>query len=117
VGPSTVVKAEAGDIGQILDNLLDNALRYAPGPIEIAIERDPDAARLVVEDQGPGIADEDLDRVTERFYRGRGASSGGSGLGLAVVRELAERWGGGVSVGRGERGTRIEVRFPLAQDF
>lgn len=115
VGPSAVVKAEASDIGQILDNVIDNAIRYAPGPIEIGIVRDGNAARLVVEDRGPGIAAEELDRVTDRFYRGRGATSGGSGLGLSVVRELAERWGGRVTVERAEQGgTRIAVAFPAA---
>ena len=115
VGASAIVKADAGDVGQILDNLIDNAIRYAPGELELEIGRDEDCVRIAVEDRGPGIAADELDRVTERFYRGRGTTPGGSGLGLAVVRELAERWGGRVAVKRAERGgTRIEVLFPLA---
>jgi two-component system, OmpR family, sensor kinase len=105
--------ADAEDVGQILDNLIHNAIRYAPGEVTIAAALDGDRVRLVVEDRGPGIPDDERERVTERFYRGRGAMPGGSGLGLAVVRELAERWHGTVQVKRGEQGgTRIEVLLP-----
>jgi signal transduction histidine kinase len=54
-----------------------------------------------VRDRGPGIAPEELARVTERFYRGRGVPSGGSGLGLAIARQLVEKWGGSLSVESG----------------
>jgi signal transduction histidine kinase len=114
LGPSVLIKADASDIGQILDNLIDNAIRYAPGELTIEIGREEGFVRLVVEDRGSGIPTDELDRVTERFYRGRGSTPGGSGLGLSVVRELAERWGGRVAVKRGESGgTRIEVLFPF----
>jgi signal transduction histidine kinase len=70
---------------------------------------------LAVEDEGPGIPDDDIERVAERFYRGRDAPPGGTGLGLAIVRELAERAGGEMVVVRGRpRGARIEVRLPGA---
>ena len=114
VGGSTIVAADANDVGQILDNLLDNAIKYAPGVITIEFKREPECVRLSVEDRGPGIAPDELDRVTERFYRGRGSTPGGSGLGLSVVRELAERWGGRVAVKRSAAGgTRVEVLLPL----
>ena len=117
VGPSGVVKADPNDVGQILDNLIDNAIRYAPGEITIDIEPEDDYIRLVVEDRGPGIPSDELDRVTDRFYRGRGSSPGGSGLGLSLVRELAERWGGRVAVKQAEGGgTRVEVLFPRSTD-
>lgn len=101
---------EAADLDQILDNLLDNAIAYAPGPIVVETGRANGRSFIAVEDQGPGISTEDRDRVTDRFYRGKGAPAGGSGLGLAIVRELAERWGGSVDVRASESGgTRVEV--------
>lgn len=103
-------QADPGDVDQILDNLLDNAIAYAPGPVVVRVERRDRRVVLAVDDRGPGIPAEERGRVTERFYRGRGAPPGGSGLGLAIVRELAERWGGGVEVlERPGGGTRVEV--------
>lgn len=101
---------EAADLDQILDNLLDNAIAYAPGPIVVETGRANGRSFIAVEDRGPGIPTEDRDRVTDRFYRGKGAPAGGSGLGLAIVSELAERWGGSVDVRASEGGgTRVEV--------
>ncbi len=99
-------RINATDLDQILDNLLDNAIAYAPGIVDL--EAAP--TFVAVRDHGPGIPDDERGRVTERFYRGRGAPSGGSGLGLAIVRDLAERWGGSVRIeSPPEGGTRIEV--------
>jgi signal transduction histidine kinase len=108
-GPSATAQIDPTDLDQILDNLLDNAIAYAPGPIEL----ETGATYVAVRDRGPGIPTDERQRVTERFFRGRGAPSGGSGLGLAIVRELAERWGGGVRIEAPEDGgTRIQVWFP-----
>ncbi len=107
-------RADPTDLDQVLDNLLDNALAYAPGPITVEAGRRDQRAFLAVQDRGPGIPEGDRGRVTERFFRGRGARPGGSGLGLAIVRELAEKWGGAVEiVTPPEGGTRIEVTLPL----
>ena len=84
-------------------NLLDNAAKWSPagGEVEVAV-RD---GRLVVRDHGPGIADEDLPYVFDRFYRARSARGmPGSGLGLAIVRQVAEAHGGGVVAERAEGG-------------
>ncbi len=118
-GATIEVKGEGGsaqgdraDLDQILDNLLDNAIAYAPGPVAIETGRADGRLFVAVEDRGPGIPAADAGRVTERFFRGRAAPPGGSGLGLAIVRELAERWGGTVVVGSSEAGgTRVEVRL------
>ena len=77
---------------QILDILVDNAIAYAPGPIGIATGADPQTAWVSVRDRGPGIPSDERGRVSERFYRGRGAPAGGSGLGLAIAHELASKW-------------------------
>jgi signal transduction histidine kinase len=112
---SAVAMADPTDVDQILDNLLENAIRYAPGPITIGSGVHEARAALWVRDHGAGIAPSDRERVTERFYRGSGAPDGGSGLGLAIVRDLAEGNGGALEVRGAEgRGTVVEVRFRLA---
>jgi signal transduction histidine kinase len=106
---------EGADVDQILDNLIDNAVAYAPGPVVIETGRADGRAFLAVEDVGPGIAADERPRVTDRFFRGRTAPKGGTGLGLAIVRELAEKWGGTVVVEPADGGgTRIEVRLNAA---
>lgn len=100
------------DVDQILDNLLENAVTYAPGEVTVESEVRDGHAILAVQDRGPGIHEDELGRVTERFYRGRGAPSGGTGLGLAIARDLAEKWDGSVEVSSTPgAGTRVEVRL------
>lgn len=112
-GQDAVAEANPTDVEQVLDNLLDNAVAYAPGPIDIETGSRDGKVFLAVEDRGPGIRPEELPRVTERFYRGSGAPSGGSGLGLAIARELTEKWGGTTSVlTRDGGGLRVEVELP-----
>ena len=103
--------ANPGDVDQILDVVLDNAIAHSPGPVEITTADDGSRAVLVVRDHGEGIAADELPRVTDRFYRGRGAPEGGSGLGLAIAKELAEKWGGTLAVSSDGDGTRVEVRL------
>jgi signal transduction histidine kinase len=108
-------RVDPTDLDQILDNLLDNAISYAPGEVTVESGDSNGQVFVAVRDRGPGIAPEELARVTERFYRGRGVPSGGSGLGLAIARQLVEKWGGSLSVesAHGE-GTRVEVRLDAA---
>jgi signal transduction histidine kinase len=106
--------ADPDDVDQVLDVLIDNALTYAPGPIEVTASAGAGKAVVSVADRGPGIPPDEVARVTERFFRGRGASPGGSGLGLAIARELAERWDGGLDVRGDGGGTRIDVWFRSA---
>jgi len=111
-----VAWANPEDVAHALDNLVDNAIRYAPEGTEVRIraERRNGAASLLVADSGPGIPEEERARVFERFYRGAaGRRTGpGSGLGLAIVAALVERWGGDVRLLEGP-GTRIEAAFRL----
>ena len=114
-GEGGAVTIEPTDLDQIFDNLLDNAIAHASGPIDVRMSRRDATARFSVQDRGPGISPGDLPHVTQRFYRGRGAAPGGSGLGLAVVRELAERWGGTVTITSPDgAGTNVEVALPVA---
>jgi signal transduction histidine kinase len=108
------VFADPGDLAHVLDNLIENALRYCPPGTRITIETStPDTrASLSVADDGPGISAPERERVFERFYRGsNGRRSGpGTGLGLAIVSELVERWGGEVRLLEGP-GTRVDAVF------
>ena len=98
-------------IERAVGNLLDNAAKWSPpgAEIEVAV-RD---GQLVVRDHGPGIADEDLPFVFDRFYRARGARGmPGSGLGLAIVRQVAESHGGDVVAEQADGGgTRMVLRL------
>ncbi|HEX6844997.1 MAG TPA: ATP-binding protein [Actinomycetota bacterium] len=111
-GADAAAQANPTDVDQILDNLLDNAIGYAPGAIELATGVEGSQAWLTVRDHGPGIPNEERERVVERFYRGTGAPSGGSGLGLAIARELAEKWNGSLAVQTpDDGGTLVRVEF------
>ena len=110
--------ADEQRLEQIVSNLLGNAVRHTPpgGIVAAGVEAEKDAVRVEVRDTGEGISSEDLPRVFERFYRGRGEDGdGGAGLGLALVKELAETMGGSVSVEStpGE-GSTFRVRLPRA---
>ena len=89
------VLAVSGAIEQILDNLLDNALRVAPAgsTITVAIRQVGERWELRVADEGPGLTDDQRTRATERFWRGTGTGDG-TGLGLAIVAALASASGG-----------------------
>jgi signal transduction histidine kinase len=106
-----------GHVAHVLDNLLENAIRYSPPGGRITVELDGTRSRpgFVVADTGPGIPAEERARVFERFYRGAGgrAAGPGTGLGLAIVAELTETWGATVELLDGP-GTRVRVRFPAA---
>lgn len=82
---------------RIVDNLLDNAYRYAPGDVSLTLHDEGDSVTLSIRDHGPGIPAEQLERVFEPFYRldsSRNRSLGGSGLGLTIARHLAHQLGG-----------------------
>ena len=96
-------------------NLVDNAIRYTQrgGMVTARSEGSADAVTLVVEDNGPGIAPSERERVFERFYRIDDGDSAGSGLGLPIVREFASRIGASVELGTSPsgQGLAVAVRF------
>jgi signal transduction histidine kinase len=106
-------------IEQILSNLISNALRYTPagGQIEVAISNQPGQVSLLIHDSGPGIPEDSLGMVFERFYRAdksRSRSEGGSGLGLAIARQLAEAHGGTLSAANHPQGGAVfTLTLPL----
>ena len=117
-----IVLADADRMAQVLDNLLDNALRYAPPGSEVVVRPGCTAERVTCEvtDCGQGIAARHLGLIFERFYRvdaGRSRGQGGSGLGLSIVRSLVEAQGGEVSARSQERqGTTITISLPAAKN-
>jgi len=102
----------------LLGNLVDNAVKYAPqgGQVDVSLLAKYGDPLLVVEDNGPGIPEEERERAFDRFYRlaDGNSTAEGSGLGLAIVRAIADKHGAQVVLDRSERlgGLRVTVRFP-----
>jgi signal transduction histidine kinase len=113
----------AGDhqqLQRLVRNLTDNAARHARGTVALSLREVDGEAVLTVEDDGEGVASGDRERIFERFVRldqARDRDGGGSGIGLAIVREVAALHRGTVAVFDGDLGgARFEVRFPLLTD-
>jgi heavy metal sensor kinase len=115
-----LVRAQGPLLGQLLDNLMDNALKYSePGsPVTVRLEGDEKGVRLAVEDEGAGIHNEDPSRLFEPFYRStmaRSADCSGAGLGLSVAKRIAEVMGGTIAAApREPRGSRFTLTLPPA---
>ena len=115
------VLGDETQLSRVVSNLVDNALKYADSMVELRVRQDDQQAVISVSDDGPGIPVADRMRIWERFTRlddDRSRASGGSGLGLAMVRELTAAHGGTVSVTGREpgRGATFLVRLPARQD-
>jgi two-component system sensor histidine kinase CiaH len=121
LGPSRFeVHADPAALRSILENLLENATKYAPKGtcIEVEMERGDHGWRLLVRDEGPGVSHADRERIFDRFYRAgqeETREQQGTGLGLYIVKRLAQRSGGHVEVlDRQPRGAIFAVAFPSA---
>jgi two-component system sensor histidine kinase TctE len=103
---------------EVLDNLIDNALRYTPsgGSVTVNTGSNGESSFLSVEDTGPGIPPRERSKVCERFYRIAGTPGEGSGLGLAIAQEVVDRHAGVLQIGSREdsTGTCVRVLFPNA---
>ncbi len=102
---------------QLVTILVDNAIAHDPagGSVTVRVREESDRAVLTVEDEGPGIRDEDLGHVFERFWRADDAPAGGTGLGLAIAAWIVERHGGTISAAnRSVGGARLEAHLPCA---
>jgi two-component system OmpR family sensor kinase len=114
------VRGDPASLAILLSNLLDNALRYTPegGKIDVALDDDGGRAVLTVIDNGPGIPPEERARVFDRFFRGDDREPG-SGLGLSIVRRIADAHHAGIELGAPERGSGlvVTVRFPAAAEL
>lgn len=119
---STLLPGDRDKLHRLLSNLLSNAIRHADSRISISAapaQDKPGWIVLAVEDDGPGIAEDERAKVFERYYRtdgSRNRSSGGSGLGLAICAEIVKAHGGDITAGASEGfgGARVEAKLPSA---
>lgn len=114
---SVPVQVDAGRIEQILSNVLDNACRFTPGEgtVRVTVGTDTHAV-ITVDDEGPGVAEIDRERIFERLLRlnsARDRASGGVGLGLSIARTLARAHGGELVCTAGPSGARFQLTLPL----
>jgi heavy metal sensor kinase len=118
---SPIVEGDANLLRQLASNLIDNAIKFtSEGRVTVRVRGSVTEGSLEVEDTGPGISDEEIAHVFDRFYRADKARSRdvpGTGLGLAIVRSIARVHGGSVEARRGAQGGTIFIaRFPTIQD-
>jgi signal transduction histidine kinase len=111
------IQADPTRMAQVFDNLLANAIKYAPGAlVTISLVRDNERVHVMVSDNGPGIAPEHLDNLFERFYRvpTNNVTIRGTGLGLYICRRIVQAHGGEISVNSvlGE-GTTFHIHIPI----
>jgi signal transduction histidine kinase len=108
--------ADPGNVARIVRILLDNALRHtpAPGGVHGDLIDDGERTGIAVQDDGPGVAVDQRDRIFERFARGPLAEAGGFGLGLAIGRELARRMDGDLVLEDTAAGARFVLWLPRA---
>ena len=115
------VSATKGEVHQVIYNLTDNAVKYSGknGKVRVELRHEDHDVVLTVADNGPGIPEEDLPKVFERFYRvdkARSRAAGGTGLGLSIVQDTVKKRGGTVSVAnRSNGGAIFTVRWPEAE--
>lgn len=105
---------DPGAVAQVLRILLDNALSYTAGIVRVGIEQRDRMVAVVVQDDGPGVAPEDTQRIFDRFERGNSARTGGFGLGLAIGRELAEQMDGRLTLENTDSGARFVLSLQSA---
>jgi signal transduction histidine kinase len=111
-GDACLVRGEANLLRRLLRNLIENGLHHGVAPVAVRVMRRPDHVEIVVADEGPAIAADQAQHLFEPFYRPAGSKSGGTGLGLALVRQIAERHGGTASyvpTGEGHNSFRVEL--------
>jgi two-component system sensor histidine kinase TctE len=117
-GPA-MIRGDAERLQELLDNLLDNAVRYTPrgGRVTVRVSAAPAPAVAVIDD-GPGIPPHERERMFERFHRLLGSPAEGSGLGLAIAREIASIHGAEIVLGDnpGGTGSSFIVSFPALGD-
>lgn len=110
-----ILRADAAGLRILARNLLDNAVRYTPEGGWVRVNVSDEAMRVVlsVEDSGPGIPEQHRNRVFDRFYRGDAAGQTGSGLGLSIVRNIAEQHGATIDLGSSAAGgLKVAIAFP-----
>jgi two-component system sensor histidine kinase TctE len=115
---AVAIRADPSLLDDLLSNLVDNALKYTPagGTVTASAGERGGKPYIAVEDTGPGIPENERERVRQRFYRLPNSSGHGSGLGLAIVEEIAKLYEAAMSIGPGRNGlgTKVSVGFPAS---
>lgn len=117
------INGDRDRIKQVFLNLISNAIAYTPkgGVVNLSLEKENDQAVVIIKDNGPGISEEDLPHIFERFYRGdksrKHTSTTGFGLGLSIAKWITEKLGGKIEVeSKLNNGTTFKVYFPLIKE-
>jgi len=116
---TTLAFFDKDKLEKIFTNLLSNAFKYTPekGTVSVIVEMEDNRLRLSVEDNGPGIAKKELDKVFDRFYQVEGTADKGTGIGLALVKELVDLYRGQISVSSEPgKGSRFRVSLPIEKN-
>ncbi len=122
LNPDVIIMGDEGRLEQIICNIIENAIRYSKenGTISIELIMEEDHCKLNISDNGIGMDKEDLEKVTERFYRVNKARSrfdGGTGIGLSIVKQLMNLHNGTLSIDSHLNvGTKVSLVFPLVKD-
>ena len=122
VDDNIYVNGDRQNLSQLIDNLIDNAIKYTPekGEISVNLSTDDTEMLLEVRDTGIGISPQYQQRIFERFYRvdkARSRSLGGTGLGLSIVKNIAEKHSGNIKLKSQQgRGSTFSYRMPLARN-
>ncbi len=115
IDDGAMVRVEAGAIPRLIDELLGNAVNYAKTTIGVTLETSAETVTLIVEDDGPGVPESERQRIFERGMRGSAAIEGGTGLGLAMVRDTVRAQHGDVTAEVGDLGgLAVRIRLPRA---
>jgi two-component system OmpR family sensor kinase len=112
--PGVLAVIDPTELGYVVTNLADNALKYGEGAIGVRVRARDGSASIEVSDEGPGIPSADAARVFDRFYRGAQRDVAGSGLGLAIVKRAVERAHGTIALDSNASGSRFTVLLPRA---
>ena len=117
-GAPATVEADDGELYEAIKNVIENAVRYAPGsPISVDVAAGKHAVTVVVGDRGPGMSERDVEHAFDRFYRGGERGGEGSGLGLAIAKRAVERVGGTIALESAARaGTKVTISLPRGPD-
>jgi two-component system sensor histidine kinase PhoQ len=107
------LRADQGDLFELFGNLLENAYKHCTAEVRVSAQRAPGRLEILIEDDGPGIAQQDVQRILQRGQRADQRHPG-EGIGLAVVSEIVRQYGGDLAIARSALGgAAIRVGLPL----
>jgi signal transduction histidine kinase len=116
-GAATEVMLDEARLNQAVANLVGNAVKFTPpgGTVRVHVESGEESVIIAVSDEGPGIPEDQLPRVFDRFWRAEASNDGGAGLGLAIVQGIAEAHGGSVRAESAPgQGATFHLQLPVA---